>query len=183
LPARKSLTRCRSAARPPAELPGGGLARTESPGCAKIEFGAQWARRGWPLPSDGERQITAIDFLVDYLANALEPDEFLTGIRVPKLGPGRATVTRNSTGRRSPGRLLPWRLWPGAPMARWPGLGSACRTWAPYPSGQRQPRAPQPERRPAATRCGRPRSARTRARNRRLTCTGRPITVATWRGC
>jgi carbon-monoxide dehydrogenase medium subunit len=26
--------------------------------------------------------------LVDYLANALEPDEFLTGIRVPKLGPG-----------------------------------------------------------------------------------------------
>jgi carbon-monoxide dehydrogenase medium subunit len=36
----------------------------------------------------GEREITAADFFVDYLTTSLEPDEILTGIRVPKLGPG-----------------------------------------------------------------------------------------------
>jgi carbon-monoxide dehydrogenase medium subunit len=36
----------------------------------------------------GERQISAADFFVDYLTSSLEPDEILTGIRVPKLGPG-----------------------------------------------------------------------------------------------
>jgi aerobic carbon-monoxide dehydrogenase medium subunit len=34
----------------------------------------------------GEREIAAADFFVDYLTTALEPDEILTGIRVPKLG-------------------------------------------------------------------------------------------------
>jgi carbon-monoxide dehydrogenase medium subunit len=37
---------------------------------------------------DGEREISAADFFVDYLTSSLEPDEILTGIRVPKLGPG-----------------------------------------------------------------------------------------------
>jgi aerobic carbon-monoxide dehydrogenase medium subunit len=36
----------------------------------------------------GERQITAADFFVDYLTTDLEPDEILTAIRIPKLGPG-----------------------------------------------------------------------------------------------
>jgi carbon-monoxide dehydrogenase medium subunit len=36
----------------------------------------------------GEREIPAADFFVDYLTSALEPDELLTGIRIPKLGPG-----------------------------------------------------------------------------------------------
>jgi len=36
---------------------------------------------------DGERQITAADFFVDYLTTSLEPDEILTAIRIPKLGP------------------------------------------------------------------------------------------------
>ena len=36
----------------------------------------------------GERQIPAADFFVDYLTTSLEPDEILTAIRVPKLGPG-----------------------------------------------------------------------------------------------
>jgi carbon-monoxide dehydrogenase medium subunit len=36
----------------------------------------------------GEREIAAADFFVDYLTTSLEPDEILTGIRVPKLGPG-----------------------------------------------------------------------------------------------
>jgi aerobic carbon-monoxide dehydrogenase medium subunit len=35
----------------------------------------------------GERQIAAADFFVDYLTSSLGPDEILTGIRVPKLGP------------------------------------------------------------------------------------------------
>ncbi len=36
----------------------------------------------------GEREIPAADFFVDYLTSALEPDELLVGIRIPKLGPG-----------------------------------------------------------------------------------------------
>jgi carbon-monoxide dehydrogenase medium subunit len=37
---------------------------------------------------EGEREIAAPDFFVDYLTSALEPGEILTAIRVPKLGPG-----------------------------------------------------------------------------------------------
>ena len=36
----------------------------------------------------GEREIAAADFFVDYLTSSLEPDEILTAVRVPKLGPG-----------------------------------------------------------------------------------------------
>ncbi|MHB1433109.1 MAG: FAD binding domain-containing protein [Streptosporangiaceae bacterium] len=36
----------------------------------------------------GERDIPAAEFFVDYLTTALAPDEILTGVRVPKLGPG-----------------------------------------------------------------------------------------------
>jgi carbon-monoxide dehydrogenase medium subunit len=36
----------------------------------------------------GERQIGATSFFADYLTTSLDPGEVLTGIRVPKLGPG-----------------------------------------------------------------------------------------------
>jgi aerobic carbon-monoxide dehydrogenase medium subunit len=36
----------------------------------------------------GERQIAAGDFFSDYLTTTLEPNEILTSVRVPKLGPG-----------------------------------------------------------------------------------------------
>src|ERR1700691_3488849 len=36
----------------------------------------------------GEREIAAADFFVNYLTTSLEPDEILTAIRIPKLGPG-----------------------------------------------------------------------------------------------
>jgi aerobic carbon-monoxide dehydrogenase medium subunit len=36
----------------------------------------------------GEREIAASDFFVDYLTTSLRPDEILTAVRVPKLGPG-----------------------------------------------------------------------------------------------
>ncbi len=36
----------------------------------------------------GERRIAAADFFLDYLTTALQPDELLTAVRVPKLGPG-----------------------------------------------------------------------------------------------
>jgi carbon-monoxide dehydrogenase medium subunit len=36
----------------------------------------------------GEREIAARDFFVDYLSTSLRPDEILTAVRVPKLGPG-----------------------------------------------------------------------------------------------
>lgn len=38
----------------------------------------------------GEREIPAADFFVDWMTSALEPDELLVGVRVPKLGPGWA---------------------------------------------------------------------------------------------
>jgi aerobic carbon-monoxide dehydrogenase medium subunit len=37
---------------------------------------------------NGQREIPAADFFVDYLTSALEPDEILTAIAIPKLGPG-----------------------------------------------------------------------------------------------
>lgn len=37
---------------------------------------------------NGERSIAAADFFRDYLTTALEPDEILTAIRIPKLGDG-----------------------------------------------------------------------------------------------
>jgi aerobic carbon-monoxide dehydrogenase medium subunit len=36
----------------------------------------------------GEREIAAADFFTDYLTTSLGPDEVLTTIRIPKLGPG-----------------------------------------------------------------------------------------------
>ncbi len=36
----------------------------------------------------GERRIAATDFFRDYLTTALQPDELLSAVRVPKLGPG-----------------------------------------------------------------------------------------------
>lgn len=37
---------------------------------------------------EGEREVPAADFFVDYLESALDPGEVLVGVRVPKLGPG-----------------------------------------------------------------------------------------------
>ncbi|MBE1533597.1 FAD binding domain-containing protein [Actinomadura algeriensis] len=36
----------------------------------------------------GEREIPAAEFFVDWMTSALEPDELLTGVRVPKFGDG-----------------------------------------------------------------------------------------------
>jgi carbon-monoxide dehydrogenase medium subunit len=36
----------------------------------------------------GQREVPAGDFFVDYLTSGLQPDEILTAIRIPKLGPG-----------------------------------------------------------------------------------------------
>jgi aerobic carbon-monoxide dehydrogenase medium subunit len=49
-----------------------------------VALGATLTVRG----PGGERQIDATDFFADYLTTTLEPNEILTGIRVPKLGPG-----------------------------------------------------------------------------------------------
>jgi len=42
--------------------------------------------------ASGSREIPAADFFLDSLTSALEPDEILTSIRVPKLGPGEASA-------------------------------------------------------------------------------------------
>nr|BFE33328.1 xanthine dehydrogenase family protein subunit M [Actinomadura rugatobispora] len=36
----------------------------------------------------GEREIAARDFFVDWMTSAMEPDELMVSVRVPKLGPG-----------------------------------------------------------------------------------------------
>lgn len=42
--------------------------------------------------SSGSREIAASDFFVDALTSALEPNEILTSIRIPKAGPGEASA-------------------------------------------------------------------------------------------
>jgi carbon-monoxide dehydrogenase medium subunit len=66
---------------------GGSLAHGDPAGdlpAVILALGATLTARG---PA-GERQIDAADFFSDYLTTSLEPNEILTGIRVPKLGPG-----------------------------------------------------------------------------------------------
>lgn len=38
--------------------------------------------------AEGEREIPAADFFVDYLETSLRPGEILAGVKIPKLGPG-----------------------------------------------------------------------------------------------
>jgi aerobic carbon-monoxide dehydrogenase medium subunit len=42
--------------------------------------------------ASGTREIPAADFFVDSLTSALNPDEILTSIRIPKAGPGEASA-------------------------------------------------------------------------------------------
>ena len=66
---------------------GGSLAHGDPAGdlpAVVLALGATLTARG----PGGERQIGAGDFFLDYLTTALDPSEVLTGISVPKLGPG-----------------------------------------------------------------------------------------------
>jgi carbon-monoxide dehydrogenase medium subunit len=66
---------------------GGSLAHADPAGdlpAVALALDATFIVRG----PDGEREIAASDFFVDYLTSALEPTEILTALRVPKLGPG-----------------------------------------------------------------------------------------------
>ena len=69
---------------------GGSLAHADPAGdlpTVALTLDAQLVVRG---PS-GERVVAARDFFVDYLTTALEPDEILTAVRIPKLGDGWST--------------------------------------------------------------------------------------------
>jgi carbon-monoxide dehydrogenase medium subunit len=66
---------------------GGALAHADPAGdlpAVIVALGGTFTVRG----PGGERQIDATRFFADYLTTTLEPNEILTGIRVPKLGPG-----------------------------------------------------------------------------------------------
>ncbi len=66
---------------------GGALAHADPAGdlpAVVLALGGTMIARG----PGGEREIPAADFFVDYLTSALEPDEILTAVRIPKLGPG-----------------------------------------------------------------------------------------------
>jgi carbon-monoxide dehydrogenase medium subunit len=65
---------------------GGSLAHADPAGdlpAVALALDATFIVRG----PEGEREIAAPDFFVDYLTSALAPAEILTAIRVPKLGP------------------------------------------------------------------------------------------------
>jgi carbon-monoxide dehydrogenase medium subunit len=65
---------------------GGSLAHADPAGdlpAVALALEATFIARG----PEGEREIAAPDFFVDYLTSALEPGEILTAIRVRKLGP------------------------------------------------------------------------------------------------
>ena len=66
---------------------GGALAHGDPAGdlpAVVLALDATLAARG----PGGEREIPAADFFVDYLTTSLQPDEILTAVRIPKLGPG-----------------------------------------------------------------------------------------------
>jgi len=66
---------------------GGALAHADPAGdlpAVVLALDATMIARG----PNGEREIAAADFFVDYLTTSLEPDEILTAIAIPKLGPG-----------------------------------------------------------------------------------------------
>jgi carbon-monoxide dehydrogenase medium subunit len=66
---------------------GGSLAHADPAGdlpAVAVALDATMVARG----PGGEREIAAADFFVDYLTSSLEPNEILTAVRVPKLGPG-----------------------------------------------------------------------------------------------
>ena len=66
---------------------GGALAHGDPAGdlpAVVLALGATLVAQG----PGGEREIPAADFFVDYLTTSLAPDEILTAIRIPKLGPG-----------------------------------------------------------------------------------------------
>ncbi len=66
---------------------GGSLAHADPAGdlpAVVLALGATMIARGL----SGDREIAAADFFLDYLTTSLDPGEILTGVRVPKLGPG-----------------------------------------------------------------------------------------------
>jgi carbon-monoxide dehydrogenase medium subunit len=66
---------------------GGALAHADPAGdlpAVALALGCEFVATG----PGGERRIPAAEFFVDYLTTALSPDEVLTTVRVPKLGPG-----------------------------------------------------------------------------------------------
>ena len=161
---------------------GGSLAHADPAGdlpAVALALDATLVARG-PAASG---EIAAADFFVDYLTSSLEPDELLTAIRVPKLGPGWgyryekfhrtaqawATVGVAALVRRSNGSVAEARI----------GLTNM----GPTPLRATAAEAPRPGRRPAGTRCEPRRPVRTRARTRRVTCTAHPTTGGTWPGC
>jgi carbon-monoxide dehydrogenase medium subunit len=66
---------------------GGSIAHADPAGdlpAVTLALGATFLARG----PGGDRAIGAGEFFVDYLTTSLAPGEILTGVRVPKLGPG-----------------------------------------------------------------------------------------------
>ena len=66
---------------------GGSLAHADPAGdlpAVALALGAEFVVAG----SGGRRTVAAADFFVDYLQTAIEPDEVLVEVRVPKLGAG-----------------------------------------------------------------------------------------------
>ncbi len=131
----------------------------------------------------GERAIGAGEFFTDYLTTTLAASEILTGIRVPKLGPGwgyryekfhRTAQAWAIVGVAALARRCQRARRRGKDRDGQHGLGPG-----PGPGGRGRGGRRRGE--PGCPAVGRG-STRTREPARRQTCTARPTTGATWRG-
>ena len=130
----------------------------------------------------GERSIGAGEFFLDYLTTALAPGEILTGIRVPKLGPGWgyryekfnltaqawAIVGVAALARRADGHVAEARI------------GLTNMGLVPVRARAAEQAVASAEASTQALR--RPPNGRMRERSRRRTCTAGPTTGVIWRG-
>lgn len=73
---------------------------------------------------EGEREIPAAEFFVDYWESSLGPGEILVGCGSRSWAPAGASTTRSSTGPPRRGRSSAWPPPSGAPTARSPRPGS-----------------------------------------------------------
>jgi carbon-monoxide dehydrogenase medium subunit len=101
----------------------------------------------------GVRRIPAAEFFQDYLTTALQPEDVLTAIRIPKLGNGWAVhyekfnrVAQAWSGSQPPS---------GGLTGRSPRLGSGWRTWAALRCGRPEWSRPWPVAMPTPTACAR----------------------------
>ena len=79
--------------------------------------------------SGGRRTVSASEFFVDYLQTAIQPDEVLVSVSVPKLGAAGAPIREVPSSGACVGRWWEWWQPSDAPTGRSTKPGSGWSTW------------------------------------------------------